>query len=69
MYDVRLTGSTTFRENGAFRGGAIYNDDGDEEDGIPAATTSFPEDTVFEGNDAEVREGVIHTHAFVLIVR
>ena len=46
---VRLTGETTFEDNGAFRGGAIFSDDD------PAATTTFPADTVFINNTAEVR--------------
>lgn len=55
-HDTRLKGSTTFQENWAYQGGAIYTSDGDEEDGIPAAITTFPDDTVFEGNRAEVGE-------------
>ncbi|CAN0459683.1 unnamed protein product [Ectocarpus sp. 12 AP-2014] len=50
---VTLTGSTTFRENSAYRGGAIYTSDGDEENGEPASVTTFPDDTVFEDNTAE----------------
>ncbi|CAN0280934.1 unnamed protein product [Ectocarpus fasciculatus] len=40
----RLIGSTTFRENGAWWGGAIYFTD---------SVTTFPDDTVFEGNTAD----------------
>ncbi|CBJ25812.1 asn/thr-rich large protein family protein [Ectocarpus siliculosus] len=50
---VTLMGSTTFRENAAFMGGAIYTSDGDEENGEPASVTTFPDDTVFEDNSAE----------------
>ncbi|CAM9828624.1 unnamed protein product [Pylaiella littoralis] len=50
---ITLTGSTTFRDNAAYWGGAIYNDDGNEEEGTSAATTTFPADTVFDGNRAE----------------
>lgn len=40
----RLIGPTTFRENGAWWGGAIYNDE---------SVTTFPDDTVFEDNTAD----------------
>ncbi|CAN0419823.1 unnamed protein product, partial [Ectocarpus sp. 12 AP-2014] len=45
---VTLMGPTTFRENGAWWGGAIYTDDG-----YPASVTTFPDDTVFEDNSAD----------------
>jgi len=48
-------GSTTFTANRGFRGGAIYNSAGDEETGTPAAITTFPADTVFVDNTADVR--------------
>ncbi|CAN0334725.1 unnamed protein product, partial [Ectocarpus fasciculatus] len=41
---VTLIGPTTFRENWAWWGGAIYTDD---------SVTTFPDDTVFEDNSAE----------------
>ncbi|CAM9827986.1 unnamed protein product [Pylaiella littoralis] len=49
---ITLTGSTTFMNNRAYWGGAIYNSPGDEEDGTSATTTTFPDDTVFDGNSA-----------------
>lgn len=50
----RLTGSTTFTSNYGLSGGAIYTDNG-EEDGEAASTTTFPDDTTFIDNEAEVR--------------
>ncbi|CAM9305642.1 unnamed protein product, partial [Ectocarpus fasciculatus] len=50
---VTLTGSTNFTDNWAYWGGAIFTDDGDVEDNEPASVTTFPDDTVFEGNSAE----------------
>ncbi|CAM9677141.1 unnamed protein product [Ectocarpus fasciculatus] len=52
---VTLMGSTTFRENAAYEGGAIYTDDGNVADGESASVTTFPDDTVFEDNSADVR--------------
>lgn len=58
---VRLTGPTTFRDNAAFLGGAIYytaefgsgfNGSGSD---FPISITSFPNDTIFENNRADVR--------------
>ncbi|CAM9155721.1 unnamed protein product [Ectocarpus sp. 13 AM-2016] len=46
-------GSTTFTDNSAYRGGAIYTDNGFLEDGDPLSITTFPDDTVFEGNRAD----------------
>ena len=43
-------GSTTFKDNAAYWGGAIYNNGRDSE-----PTTTFPDDTVFVDNRAEVR--------------
>lgn len=58
---IRLTGSTTFKDNAAYWGGAIYNTanfgsgfNGSGSD-FPISITSFPDDTVFENNTAEVR--------------
>ncbi|CAN0215543.1 unnamed protein product [Scytosiphon promiscuus] len=51
---VTLRGSNTFRSNMAFRGGAIYTEDGDVEDGEAASTTTFPADTAFLDNSAEI---------------
>eukprot|EP00752_Nemacystus_decipiens_P009969 g8891.t1 len=45
---ITLTGSTTFKENSAFWGGAIFNDDD-----LPLPTTTFPDDTIFVDNEAE----------------
>ena len=46
----RLTGATTFRENYADWGGAIYTRGGSfNGDDIPSVTT-FPDDTIFENN-------------------
>lgn len=56
---VRLTGSTTFRANRAYWGGAIYNVAANEEFGLPAAVTTFPADAVFVDNMADVRKGVM----------
>ncbi|CAN0128362.1 unnamed protein product [Scytosiphon promiscuus] len=50
---VTLTGSTTFTSNYGLSGGAIFNDNGDLEDGEAASTTTFPDDTVFADNEAE----------------
>lgn len=56
----RLTGSTTFQDNVAYWGGAIYNTDEDGTgfnslvDGLPVSVTTFPDDTVFDGNRADV---------------
>lgn len=51
---TRLTGSTTFTGNEAYEdGGAIYNDR--EDDDPVVTTTTYPSDTVFEGNEADVR--------------
>jgi len=60
----RLMGSTTFKANRGFRGGAIYNSAGNEESGTPAAITTFPADTVFVDNQADVSKarGVFFTH-------
>lgn len=55
---VRLTGPTTFKANTALAGGAIFN----------AGVTTFPADTMFVDNDAEVRESgilILHMHIFV----
>lgn len=49
----RLMGSTTFKENSAYEGGAIYTDDGSADEA--ASVTTFPDDTVFEDNNADVR--------------
>ncbi|CAM9293134.1 unnamed protein product [Ectocarpus fasciculatus] len=53
---VTLIGSTTFRANVAEwfagAGGAIFTDDGDEEEGVSASVTTFPDDTLFEDNTA-----------------
>lgn len=65
---ARLIGSTTFKANLAFRGGAIYTDDGYEGDGFPTATTTFPDDTVFEGNTAEVRKGALRKRPVCAII-
>lgn len=51
----RLMGSTTFRENTAYEGGAIYTDDSSVANGEAASVTTFPDDTVFEDNRADVR--------------
>ncbi len=51
----RLMGSTTFTGNRGYRGGAIYSSAGDEDAGTPAAITTYPTDTVFIDNTAEVR--------------
>lgn len=64
---TRLMGSTTFEANRAYKGGAIYNSD--EEAGRPAAITTFPADTIFVDNYADVRittaslVPVVHVHA------
>ncbi|CBN76928.1 asn/thr-rich large protein family protein [Ectocarpus siliculosus] len=50
---VTLMGSTTFRENAAYEGGAIYTDDGSVANGEAASVTTFPDDTVFEDNRAD----------------
>ena len=65
----RLEGSTTFTGNEAYTGGAIYNDEGDDEDGIPASTTTYPDDTIFEGNEAAVSLGGSRRHALQRHVR
>jgi len=44
----RLTGATSFTNNGAYKGGAIYYTGDDD------TTTTYPADTIFEGNSAEV---------------
>lgn len=57
---ARLTGSTTFKDNGAYWGGAIYNTDEDGQgfnrnvDGLPVSITTFPDGTIFENNRADV---------------
>lgn len=53
-------GSTTFRGNNAFWGGAIYNTEYDGRwagDDKPVSITTFPDDTVLDDNDAEVGIG------------
>ena len=66
----RLAGSTTFTANRGFRGGAIYNSAGNEEAGTPAAVTTFPADTVFVDNQADVSMiavplvSVVHVHEY-----
>lgn len=50
----RLKGSTTFTDNSAFpEGAAIFNDIQDDDPAV--TTTTYPSDTVFEGNEADVR--------------
>ena len=54
----RLTGPTTFSENSAWFGGAIFNkeiplDDDEQDYEIPVIT--FPDDVVFLDNSATVR--------------
>lgn len=62
----RLEGSTTFRNNRANRAAGIFNladlstfrsdaFEGDEGREYEVPQISFPEDTVFENNDANVR--------------
>ena len=59
----RLTGQTTFSNNGARSGGAIYNrnvppsylNDDEIEDYETPMITLFPDDTVFTDNRATVR--------------
>lgn len=54
--DNRLTGSTTFRGNTAYWGGAIYSGDiFTLDDDPPLTTTTYPDDAVFIDNSAEVR--------------
>lgn len=66
----RLEGSTTFKNNRAFFGGGIYSivelsrfggDNFEETYGreYRPATITFPGDTVFEDNDADVSLGVV----------
>eukprot|EP00903_Cladosiphon_okamuranus_P007798 g7547.t1 len=45
---ITLMGSTAFKENSAFWGGAIFNSAHE-----PVPTTTFPDDTVFVDNSAE----------------
>ena len=54
-------GSTTFSDNRAWYGGAIFNReiappsfDDEEIEGYETPTITFPTDTVFSGNSAEV---------------
>lgn len=51
-------GSTTFSNGYALRGGAIYTDVGDAEEGEAASITTYPDDTVFMDNSAEVMAGL-----------
>eukprot|EP00903_Cladosiphon_okamuranus_P012904 g12048.t1 len=46
---ITLTGSTTFKDNRAYWGGAIFNDELDE----PFSTIAYPDGTIFLGNTAE----------------
>lgn len=57
----RLTGMTTFSENTAWNGGAIFNrevpapySDDEELEGFEASVITYPDDTVFIDNRAEV---------------
>lgn len=60
-----MTGSTTFSENKAWYGGAIFNrevapsyyDDEELED-FEESVITYPDDTVFTDNKAEVRSSV-----------
>ena len=57
---TRLTGSTTFTGNQAYEdGGAIYNNIREEDPAV--TTTTYPSDTVFEGNEADVRRFPLET--------
>eukprot|EP00903_Cladosiphon_okamuranus_P012900 g12044.t1 len=49
---ITLTGSTTFDENKAYRGGAIFTDDD------PVATTTFPDDAIFTNNEADIADNM-----------
>lgn len=58
----RLTGMTAFTENRAWNGGAIFNrevpapyDDDEEIEDFEASVITYPNDTVFINNSAEVR--------------
>ena len=68
---ARLTGSTTFKENVAYWGGAIYNTDRDgtgfvaSVSDLPVSVTTFPDDTVFEGNFADVRWSPVRSSTIV----
>lgn len=57
----RLTGMTTFSDNTAWFGGAIFNrevpapySDDEELEDFEASVITYPDDTVFVGNSAEV---------------
>ena len=57
---TRLTGSTTFTGNSAFEDGAAIYNSRREEDPV-VTTTTYPSDTVFEGNNADVRRFPLYT--------
>lgn len=67
VFDSRLTGSTTFSSGYALNGGAIYTDDGDVEDGVAASTTTYPDDTVFVDNAAEVPRSLCSTSPLIFL--
>lgn len=50
---TRLSGSTTFTGNRAYENGAAIYNSIREEDPV-VTTTTYPSDTVFEDNDADV---------------
>lgn len=57
-------GSTTFKANIALAGAAIYNNPANDDLGLPAAVTTFPADTVFVDNDADVSKDDMHIFCF-----
>ena len=51
----RLTGTTTFSNNRAYYGGAIYYRS-------DSSTVTYPDDTIFDGNTASVRRDRMLSH-------
>lgn len=71
----RLEGATSFTNNWAYVGGSIFNQetetsyfelygDGD----YTAPTITYPDDTVFEGNEAEVKKYCLECGANSLVM-